>query len=203
MKKEEFLIKLKDAVEVTTKKQIEISRRARDETKEEAYFHEHNFRTILYNELLSQGGLYYGDILVEAPLSVTNSKISGKRFDIIITNDDEQTQYAIEIKLVRTSEGLKEWIARTDNSSRDHTVYKDLEKLQQAMKENSEEFYRREGIMIIAYNGTKSSNSEEEKRILTSIEKGLSMISRKFENSGITAIYSAGKASIMKTIEDF
>lgn len=68
MKKEEFLNKLKNAVEVATKKQIEINRRSIDETEEETYFHEHNFRTVLCYELLSLGRFYYGDIWIDSPL---------------------------------------------------------------------------------------------------------------------------------------
>lgn len=131
-----------------------------------------------------------------------DSHISGKRFDLIVTDVEEQAPYAIEIKLVRRLDGLEDWFARTDDGSKDHTVYRDIEKLQRAMKENSEEYYNCEGIMIIVYHGTKSSDPEEENRIITIIQNGLSMILGRFVSSGINAIYRSGRSSNMKAIGD-
>jgi hypothetical protein len=198
----EFVTKLKNAVEVATKKQIEINRRDRDETGDESYEYEANFKATLYHELLIQGGFYYADVRVESKLDTGNSRTSSYRYDLVVDLDEAETQYAIEVKLVKRLKGLREWISKEESDSRDGTVFRDLKKLSDANLDAGNEFYKTKGVMIISYCGTESTSPDNEQMIEDNIKQGLNAICRKIESKDIKLIYTAGKSCIMRGIDE-
>lgn len=121
---------MKNAVEAATKKQIEINRKDRDETGDESYAYEANFKSTLFHELLIQGGFYYADVRVESRLYAENNSTSLYRYDLVVDLDEAEAQYAIEVKLVKRLKGLQEWISKEENDSRDATVFRDLKNCQ-------------------------------------------------------------------------
>jgi hypothetical protein len=202
MNEEEFITKLKNAVEVATKKQIEINRQDRDESGDDSYAYEANFKAVLYHELLIQGGFYYADVRVESKLDDGNSKASSYRYDLVVDLDETEVQYAIEVKLVKRLKGLKDWISIEEAGSKDGTVFRDLRKLSDVTISNSDEHYESKGIMIISYCGTESSSPEIEQKLEESIESGLKTICGKIESKNIKLIYSAGKSCIVRDIDE-
>ena len=201
MKENEFLSKLKYAVERAAKKQIEINRNDEDKLRK-SKASEANFKALLYHELITEGGLYFGDIKVESPLHDNESNHGNSRFDFAIKNSEERRRYVIEVKMVNQSGSLSAWISN-DDEKRDDTVYYDLKKLKKAMSEDGTESCTTQGMMVIAYHGTANTESDELAKVEKGLISGLAALSSRFNENGILVIYYDGRSCTIRKLEEF
>ena len=189
MMDEEYVSRIKLAVELATKKIMAIHRKVRDENEDrnEIYQYESLFRAMVYHELILLG-IYFGDITMDNPINSDKEGLKNKKPDIWIKNT-----FALEIKIIRHDK--KENIIKQIHAEKKDSIIEDIVKLSKAVDD-----LEIKGIMILSHQSPNFSGDEDPVDIM---EKEIRKIVRKIKppESVILVLCSEESCKVLKVKE--